>query len=116
MNGRVIAKRSLACVLVVIALFSLAVDGEPWAKGVLFAVCTLGAILLFRRTPKDDEWMRRQEDGELVGQVVADAMRDDGGGGKEPGSGAKRVAVGLTALHVLAAPFIILKDVLKMQK
>lgn len=110
MNGRVFAKRFVAVVLLVFGFVSLAGDGETWMKALLMAVCIVLAVLLFRRTARDDEWRRRSTGEEFVGQrlsVDGDAPRRDNAG---------RWVLGATVLHVLAAPFIMLKDLLKMQK
>ena len=109
MNGRVFAKRFVAVALLLFGFVSLAGDGEPWMKAALMGVCAVAAVLLFRRTAKDDAWERKRAGGDLVDKPLA---VDDG----SAGGGAGKWLVGATVLHVLASPFIILRDLLKMQK
>ena len=111
MNGRVFGKRFVAVALLLFGFVSLAGDGEPWMKAALMGVCAVAAILLFRRTPKDDAWERKRAGGDLVDKPLA---VDDGSAKR--GGGAGGWLVGATVLHVLAAPVLILRDLLKMQK
>jgi Ca2+/Na+ antiporter len=114
MNGRVFVKRFLAVTLLVFGFAALGGEGEAWAKALLLAACIVLALLLFRRTPKDDEWMRKREGGELIGQIMVPGMSE-----AKPRKQAARTGSWLrkaTVLHVLAAPAIVLSDLLKMQK
>lgn len=106
MNGRVFAKRFVAVILVAFGIASLGGSGETWMKALLLAACLVAAILLFRRTARDDAWRRRSLDVELP-------EREPRG---SSGGSAKGLLVGATVLHVLAAPILILRDLLKMQK
>ena len=120
MNGRVFAKRFVAVALLLFGIASLGGEGETGTKAALLAVCAVLAILLFRRTARDEEWMRRYERGELPGQAVErgleEAVEERVGGSPDPERKVRGVLVGATVLHVLAAPFLILRDLLKMQK
>ena len=115
MNGRLFAKRFVAVALLLFGVACLAGEGEVWMKAVVLAACIVGAVLLFRRTRRDREWMEAYRRRELAGQVVADTIAENHEE-KPPRDHAKEVAVAATAAHVAAAPVIIVNDLLKMQK
>lgn len=120
MNGRLFVKRFFGVIALALGLAAFAVDAEPWAKAVVAAPFLVAAFFLFRRSARDDEWMRRYENGELLGQVVertvSESMADRATRPPDPERKVRGVLVGATALHVLAAPFLMLRDLLKMQK
>ena len=120
MNGRVFAKRFVAIVLTLFGVACLAGDGETWMKALLFAASIVLAVLLFRRTPKDDEWMRKYKGGELTGQVIAKSVGEAAAGREarpvDPQRKLKGALVGVTVLNVLTSPFRVLWDVMKRQK
>lgn len=120
MNGRLFAKRFVGAAALLFGLAALAADGEAWAKALLFMACIVLAVALFRRTPKDDEWMRKYRSGELTGQVIAKgigeiaAERDERP--PDPQRKLKGALVGVTALNVLTFPFRLVWDLMKRQK
>ena len=116
MNGRLFAKRFVGTLSLLLGFACLLAEGETWAKAVAFALFAVLAVLLFRRTAKDDEWMRRYRRGELPGQVLGESFGDSADRRSAKGMSTKGVLVGATLLHVLAAPFLMLRDLLKMQK
>ncbi|WP_165170677.1 hypothetical protein [Adlercreutzia sp. ZJ242] len=118
MNYRLFVKRWLGATALLLGFVALAQDvGAPGLA--LFALTVVLAALLFRRTRKDDEWMRRYRRGELPGQLLAGAVSDAAPAETSKSRKAASCKVALvvaTVLHVLAAPFLILRDLLKMQK
>lgn len=120
MNGRLFAKRFVAVVLLLFGIVSLAGDGETWMKAALLAVCIVLAVLLFRRTARDDEWMRRCRGGDLAGQAVARTVGEIAAEREakppDPNRKLKGALVGLTVLNVITFPFRVVWDVMRNQK
>ncbi len=120
MNGRLFAKRFVGAAALLFGVAALAADGEVWMKALLFTACVALAITLFRRTPRDDEWMRKYRSGELTGQVIAKgvgeiaAERDERP--PDPQRKLKGALAGVTALNVLSSPFRLVWDLMKRQK
>ena len=109
MNGRLFAKRFVGVALLLFGVVSLGGDGEAWLKTLLLVACIVLAVSLFRRTPKDDEWMREYKGGKLTGQVIAKSVGEIAGERDErqpdPQRKLKDALVGVTALNVLTLPF-----------
>ena len=120
MNGSLFAKRFVGAAALFFGLAALAADGEAWAKALLFMACIVLAVALFRRTPKDDEWMRKYRSGELTGQVIAKGIGEIAAEQDEsppdPQRKLKGALVGVTALNVLTFPFRLVWDLMKRQK
>ena len=104
------------------AFFFLVMSGSGGASGATvgiggFVLFALLAFLFGRKTKADVGRIERQrqrseEWSTAIGDVVAERET------REPDQGqkVKGVLVGATVLHVLAAPILMLRDLLKMQK
>ena len=112
-------KTIMAIVCGTAAFFFLVMSAQPGAGQVpsivLFLACALLTFAFARRTSADKEKIakQRQKTATWV-DAVSDTMVS-----REPrraGDPLKRMFVGATVLQVLAFPFLVLRDLLKMQK
>lgn len=112
-------KTIMAIICGAAAFFFLVMLAQPGAGQVpsivLFVVCALLTVAFARKTPADREQIakQRQKTATWV-DAVSDTMASQEP--RQAGDPLKRTLVGATVLHVLAFPFLVLRDLLKMQK
>ena len=115
--------RALKTVLAIIfgtaAFFFLVMSSQGGAGQVpsivLFVICALLALAFGRKTAADRERIANQKGKRATWH---DAVAETSGIPRIPrgGRSGRRLLAGATVLHALSAPFIILKDLLKLQK
>lgn len=114
MNYRHVAKVCIGLIVLMFGFVAFMQDVSAVGLACL-GIAIVIAILLFRKTLKDDEYMRRYRNGELLGQrlELGESWEPRE---KTPEGRLRRGLVAASVLHVLAMPFLVLRDLMKQQK